>query len=221
MPKSFRSHIPSSLITPRDVFFNRREFMATAGLGLAGMALPGAAGAVIPEGGVLDVPLSRPDVFPTQRNAKYALPDGIDTTLTPRQTAATHNNYYEFLPGRGGPAWQFTEKFEVEPWKIEIGGLCDKPGTMDLDDIFAIPHEERLYHFRCVERWAMNVPWSGFPLRTLHRPRGAQVERASSCVSRPSYAKTKCPGSRKPTGTTGPTTRPAVSTRPATSSPWS
>ncbi|MEE2775922.1 MAG: protein-methionine-sulfoxide reductase catalytic subunit MsrP, partial [Acidobacteriota bacterium] len=61
----------------------------------------------------------------------------------------------------------FASKFEVDPWKMEIGGLCSKPQTLDLDDIFAIPHEERLYHFRCVERWAMNVPWSGFPLKTL------------------------------------------------------
>ena len=77
-------------------------------------------------------------------------------------------------PGAAVPAWQFTEKFEVDPWKIEITGLCNKPGTLDLDDLFAFPHEERYYHFRCVERWAMNVPWSGFPLRTLIDQRRAQ-----------------------------------------------
>ena len=54
-----------------------------------------------------------------------------------------------------------------EPWKVEVTGLCDNPMTLDLDDIFGFEHEERLYHFRCVERWAMNVPWSGFPLSKL------------------------------------------------------
>ncbi|MCA9294937.1 MAG: protein-methionine-sulfoxide reductase catalytic subunit MsrP, partial [Phycisphaerales bacterium] len=78
-----------------------------------------------------------------------------------------HNNFYEFLPGRGGPVWEYTDKFEVSPWTITIDGECAKPMTIDLDDLHAFPHEERLYHFRCVERWAMNIPWLGFPLRTL------------------------------------------------------
>ncbi|MYF94691.1 MAG: protein-methionine-sulfoxide reductase catalytic subunit MsrP [Holophagales bacterium] len=63
--------------------------------------------------------------------------------------------------------WKFAGKFTVEPWKVEVTGLCDNPMTLDLDDIFGFEHEERLYHFRCVERWAMNVPWSGFPLSKL------------------------------------------------------
>ena len=163
----FRNTIASRDLTPPEVFFNRREFLATAGLGLAAIALPSAACAAAQDDRILEVPLSRPDVFPAKRNEKYAIPSGYDTVETPRRTAGSHNNFYEFLPGRGGPVWQFTEKFEVEPWKIEIAGLCNKPGTLDLDDLFAFPHEERYYHFRCVERWAMNVPWSGFPLRTL------------------------------------------------------
>ena len=63
--------------------------------------------------------------------------------------------------------WKFAGKFTVEPWKVEVTGLCNNPMTLDLDDIFGFEHEERLYHFRCVERWAMNVPWSGFPLSKL------------------------------------------------------
>ena len=30
-----------------------------------------------------------------------------------------------------------------------------------------MPVEERIYRHRCVEAWAMTVPWSGFPLRAL------------------------------------------------------
>ena len=51
--------------------------------------------------------------------------------------------------------------------EVEISGECNNPMTLDLDDLFAFDHEERVYHFRCVERWAMNVPWSGFPLSKL------------------------------------------------------
>ncbi len=30
-----------------------------------------------------------------------------------------------------------------------------------------MPLEERLYRFRCVEAWAMAVPWTGFPISAL------------------------------------------------------
>ncbi len=107
-------------------------------------------------------------MFPAEANRSIKLPPSLRRTeLTPREVAASFNNFYEFLPGGGGPVWEFVEKFEVDPWKVEVGGECQKPMTLDLDDVFAFEQEERIYHFRCVERWAMNVPWTGFPLKKL------------------------------------------------------
>ena len=186
MNTRYRSRIPSHRITPRDVFFDRRRFLSALGVGMLGapLAMTAAhAGATqTPQPTLLDVPLERPDVFPTAPNATYPLPRAIthavpilgqssgrsDTRApTPRDVAASHNNFYEFLAGRGGPVWQFCGDFEVEPWKLVVTGECHHPMTFDLDDLFGFDHEERLYHFRCVERWAMNVPWSGFPLSRL------------------------------------------------------
>ena len=164
MTDRFDRSIIGGEVTPPEVFFNRRQFLA--GLGAAA-ALPSVALSQLPESAKLAPPLSRPDVFPPARNAAFEIPQGIARAMTPRDVAGSHNNFYEFLPGRGGPAWRFAGDFEVEPWKIEITGECAKPQTVDLDDLFAFPHEERIYHFRCVERWAMNVPWSGFPLSKL------------------------------------------------------
>ena len=43
-----------------------------------------------------------------------------------------------------------------------------RPGTFDVDTLVrTFPLEERLYRHRCVEAWAMAVPWTGFPLRAL------------------------------------------------------
>ncbi len=167
--KNYDSLVPSREITPPEVFFDRRRFVALAAVGTAGLSLGRiAAAAPSDEAKILTPPLSRPEVFPAARNKAYAIPESIERKdLTPRLAAATHNNYYEFLPGRGGPAWQYVDDFEVEPWKLEVSGHCNKPQTFDLDDLFAFEQEERLYHFRCVERWAMNVPWSGFPLKRL------------------------------------------------------
>lgn len=154
--------------TPPEVFFNRRQFVAGAAVGVAALSCVGRAAVSAGEPKLLEPPFERPQVFPAKRNAAYRLPAAIARTeLTPREVAASHNNFYEFLPGTGGPVWKHAGDFEVEPWKVEVGGECHKPQTLDLDDLFAFPHEERLYHFRCVERWAMNVPWTGFPLAKL------------------------------------------------------
>ncbi len=164
MAERLRNTMTESSITPPEVFFDRRAFLA--GLGAAA-ALPTLAWGQPGDEAKLTPPLSRPDVFPAKRNGSFAIPEGISPTMTPRDVAASHNNFYEFLPGRGGPAWEHAGDFVVEPWTVEISGECAKPQTLDLDDLFAFPHEERVYHFRCVERWAMNVPWSGFPLADL------------------------------------------------------
>ena len=48
------------------------------------------------------------------------------------------------------------------------GSLVDRPKVYDLDDLVRrMPLEERLYRFRCVEAWAMAVPWTGFPMKAL------------------------------------------------------
>jgi sulfoxide reductase catalytic subunit YedY len=60
--------------------------------------------------------------------------------------------------------------FQPVPWTLEVGGLVGKPRTFDLEDLLrAFPLEERIYRHRCVEAWAMVVPWTGFPLAALLR----------------------------------------------------
>lgn len=169
MAQKYRAQVPSHRITPPDVFFDRRRFLGALGMGVLAAPVTGclARAAQRPQDSLLDVPFERPDVFPAPRNAAYVVPPSIGGDLTPREAAASHNNFYEFLSGRGGPVWQFCGDFEVNPWQVEITGECRNPMTLDLDDLFAFEHEERVYHFRCVERWSMNVPWSGFPLRRL------------------------------------------------------
>ncbi len=60
--------------------------------------------------------------------------------------------------------WRNTDKFETEPWTIEVSGLVSKPGKYDLEQVLRkMPLEERICRFRCVERWASVMPWTGFP----------------------------------------------------------
>lgn len=155
-------------VTDPGVFFNRRAILRA--LGSAAVIGPWAAcGADEAEGAeMLAAPYSRPDVFPAKPNDGYRVPAAVERKeLTPREVAGAHNNFYEFLAGQGGAVWKLAGDYRPVPWAVEVGGECERPRTFDLDDLLAFDHEERIYHFRCVERWAMNVPWSGFPLAKL------------------------------------------------------
>lgn len=87
--------------------------------------------------------------------------------MTAEKIAATYNNFYEFGSDKIDPV-HYAQKLKIRPWVLEIGGLVNKPKTFDIDDLLkTMPFEERLYKLRCVEAWAMAVPWTGFPLREL------------------------------------------------------
>jgi sulfoxide reductase catalytic subunit YedY len=46
--------------------------------------------------------------------------------------------------------------------------MMKQPRTIAIDDLLKqVSLEERIYRHRCVEGWAMTVPWTGFPLSAL------------------------------------------------------
>lgn len=181
--------LPESRVTDEDVYWNRRRFLkastsacAAAALGLLGCrsgprphehsALDPAADlddvAAPADLGPLDYGIAAVDApYPTvTRNPRFAAtPDG--RTMVSYENAASYNNFYEFTTSKKS-VWKKVGKFETRPWTVEITGLVQKPQTLDIDDLIAkMPHEERIYRFRCVEAWSMVVPWCGFPLKAL------------------------------------------------------
>jgi len=150
--------IPSSEITPRNLYLNRRKF-------LAGTAVAGAAALA----GAAFRQLATPTVV--QANARI---DGIQKSqfsttekITPYNDVTTYNNYYEFSTDKDGPA-RLAGKFKTRPWKVTIDGAVQKKQVLDVDDIIRIaPPEERIYRHRCVEGWSIVVPWVGFSLNEL------------------------------------------------------
>ena len=105
--------------------------------------------------------------YPAEKNAKYKL----DRELSKEYDATHYNNFYEFID-RSDPniynVYKFIDPFDTRDWKIEVSGLAENTGTFHLEDLIKeFGLEERTYRFRCVERWAMAVPWTGFPLSKL------------------------------------------------------
>jgi sulfoxide reductase catalytic subunit YedY len=90
-----------------------------------------------------------------------------DEDLTPRVKIVNYNNFYEFTTNKDGVA-AAAKNFKTDGWKIEVGGLCNKPRVFDLDAFKKLaPIEERVYRHRCVEAWSMVVPWAGFSVSNL------------------------------------------------------
>jgi methionine sulfoxide reductase catalytic subunit len=86
--------------------------------------------------------------------------------LTAEKAVETYNNYYEIDESKD--IWRAAQRIQTDPWSIQIGGMVSKPRTIALEDLFKqVGFEERIYRHRCVEAWAMTVPWTGFPLRQL------------------------------------------------------
>ncbi|MDX1587365.1 MAG: protein-methionine-sulfoxide reductase catalytic subunit MsrP [Oleiphilaceae bacterium] len=85
---------------------------------------------------------------------------------TPLRAIAGYNNYYEFSTEKEAVR-VLAQRLTTSPWHIEIGGLVEKPLTLDLDDLRAQHPEERVYSLRCIEAWSKLVPWQGVPLHRI------------------------------------------------------
>jgi methionine sulfoxide reductase catalytic subunit len=147
--RSTRPDLSWSDVTPKAAFLNRRALLA----GAAGLAFAGPAAAKLVYG-----------------TSKYST-DAEQNTL---ESITSYNNYYEFGLGKDEPA-KYAQALTIDPWSVKIDGLVDKPGDYDLADVLkGVTLEERIYRFRCVEAWAMVVPWIGFQLSDLLTRVGVQ-----------------------------------------------
>jgi sulfoxide reductase catalytic subunit YedY len=150
------SHIPSSAITPKDRYLNRRRFLR--GAAAAGAAALGAA---------------RLAEFISPRISAFAGAK-LQTVKSPLSTTGedpttyeniTHyNNYYEFGVPKNEPA-EHASALPTRPWTVKVEGKVKTPLTFDIDALLKLrPLEDRIYRHRCVEAWSMVIPWVGYSL---------------------------------------------------------
>src|SRR5664279_863255 len=151
------SDIPSSEVTPQDVYMNRRSFIAGAGA-LAGAAF------IVPK---LDSVVAPSDTVIAGTKLDFSKSSYSTTEKeTPLNDITHYNNYYEFSTDKYEPA-DLAKNFNPRPWTIKVDGLVNKPRTFDIDTLLKMHLEERIYRMRCVEGWSMVIPCIGFPLSSL------------------------------------------------------
>ena len=148
--------------TDENVYLNRRSLlraMGIAGAGLASAAVMGRTFAPLAS----SARAASITGFPAMRNPAFTL----DRPVTIEEEATTYTNFYEF--GSSKNIWRKARKLVTDPWIFTIEGLVDNPLQLDASELISKmgPQEERLYRHRCVEAWAMAVPWTGVPMSRL------------------------------------------------------
>ena len=158
-------HLSENQSTPESVYLQRREIVKKLGLMAAATPFSGTASA-----GLFGVFSKKEEVAADKRRllASVSSPySDLSLELTPEKKVLTYNNFYEFGTAKHQPA-ENARDFITHPWQINIEGEVHKPLIIDFADLLKqVAIEERIYRFRCVEAWSMNIPWLGFPLSKL------------------------------------------------------
>ncbi len=156
---------PSEEVTPHPLYVGRR------GLLRAGLLAAGAAGTATlyrSLNGVSTTQVaSKPLAEVTRADGELARQIQVHDPMTPLESVAHYNNFYEFTTSKEGVA-DMAAGFTTAGWQLSVGGLVERPRVFGMDDIMRLARpEERIYRMRCVEAWSMVIPWAGIPLATL------------------------------------------------------
>ncbi len=145
------SDIHPDEVTDYALYRERRKFIS-AGIGLAGAAIFPTAAA---KAAATRLEFTHPGQFDTREEK------------TELEKITHYNNFYEFGTDKYSPASK-AQALTTDPWSVSIEGEVEKPFVLHLEDILKkFPLEERIYRLRCVERWSMVIPWTGFQLSEL------------------------------------------------------
>ena len=109
-----------------------------------------------------------------QRALRAQTPEAFAHT-SPAGTGVTNRHGMPKLPvgQRQVPNWPVLDLGDVPEvpqaqWRLEIGGLCENPLSLDWDAFMALPQVEDVSDFHCVTTWSrMDNRWGGVRFRTL------------------------------------------------------
>lgn len=148
-------------VTPKEIYLNRRKFLA--GIGIAGAAALA--------GGEMWRLANRPSgarpgpgADPPPKLSFVPGPYSTSEKPTPYYDVTHYNNYYEFGTSKSDPA-KYAKSLITSPWSVAVGGEVKNPRKYSMAEIKKVSQlEERVYRHRCVEGWSIVVPWIGYSL---------------------------------------------------------
>jgi methionine sulfoxide reductase catalytic subunit len=173
-------HLPDREATSEGLYMGRRALIGSLAAGGA-LAASGSAKAFAP----------LPGQALKFRDGGF----GANEEKTPYDAVTSYNNFYELGLDKEDPKAN-AAALKIRPWTIKIGGLVNKPQTIDIETLLKSDKlVERVYRLRCVEAWSMVIPWVGLPLAELVRQVEPKPE-ARYIAFQTIYAPKDLPGQR-------------------------
>src|SRR4051812_42405021 len=120
------SDTPSSDITDKKVYLNRREFLRAAGATTA----VAAAGLVGGEAWLEAAPAPHGRKLENVKSSPFSTTEKQNTW----EQITTFNNYYEFGIDKAAPS-QYANTLQTANWTVAVEGECNKKAVWHLEDI--------------------------------------------------------------------------------------
>jgi len=154
--------LPSSEITPRALYEDRRRWLKLMAAGAAGATLAGWSAREA------TAQPARPNKLAPLPGARSPVAGAATMEkLTHYQDITSYNNFYEFGTDKADPG-QNAHTLKTRPWTVAVEGEVKKPKVFDIEELLKLSaQEERIYRLRCVEGWSMVIPWIGYSMSEL------------------------------------------------------
>lgn len=148
----------------------RRRFLGRAASGGAALLLGGCDR------------LSHSTWFSRMLNSAEQVNRHVQTAITPPGTRGRSYTEADLSPhfksngthDPSDPDYQSLARNDFAEWRLELGGLVDRPMQLSLADLRALPAVTQITRHDCVEGWSCIGKWTGAPLRTVLEPLGVQ-----------------------------------------------
>ncbi|MEO8266337.1 MAG: molybdopterin-dependent oxidoreductase [Ilumatobacteraceae bacterium] len=159
--------------------WDRRRFLVSTGSAAAAAVVAGGIAQVVERRRVQSIRAAIPDTLPpaagpTGSVSPTTISVPADATLSPVTPFITPNgDFYRIDTALSFP------RINVSSWKVEIGGMVDKPLTITYDDLLARPQIERIVTLCCVSNevggeYISNATFQGVMLSDLLNEAGVQ-----------------------------------------------
>ncbi|HEY7237991.1 MAG TPA: molybdopterin-binding protein [Burkholderiales bacterium] len=119
--------------------------------------------------------LSRSDWFPKVLASAEALNRGVQPLLAPRSAMAQEFGAADLSPAfrsngtamPDNPAYQALAAGGFADYRLEVGGLVQRPASLSLAELRALPSRTQITRHDCVEGWSAIGKWKGARLAAL------------------------------------------------------
>ena len=142
---------------------NRRRFLARAGAGAATLMLSGCTG-LSERKWVADL-LSEVENLTRHAQRLFAGPQTLAPEFSKKDIAPVFRANGTLNPDTADYSAHAANGFR--DWRIEVGGLVERPLSLSMAQLRALPSRTQITRHDCVEGWSCIGEWTGTPLRLV------------------------------------------------------